>query len=68
MQGTVVAERGVRALTGLRVLRCLALEVYHNMALDGLACLSVVTQLTQLQACYCVYSTHMYSRRQGHLL
>ena len=50
MQGTVVAERGVRALTGLRALRCLALEVYHNMALDGLACLSVVTQLTQLQA------------------
>jgi len=46
----VVAERGVRALTGLRALRCLALEVYHNMALDGLACLSVVTQLTQLQA------------------
>jgi len=40
----------VRALTGLRALRCLALEVYHNMALDGLACLSVVTQLTQLQA------------------
>jgi len=50
VQGTVVAERGVRALTGLRALRCLALEVYHNMALDGLACLSVVTQLTQLQA------------------
>jgi hypothetical protein len=56
VQGTVVAERGVRALTGLRALRCLALEVYHNMALDGLACLSVVTQLTQLQArALCMY-------------
>ncbi|KAK9844079.1 hypothetical protein WJX81_004070 [Elliptochloris bilobata] len=49
VQGTVFADRGVRALTGLRSLRCLALEVYQNAAMDGLVCLSVITQVTQLQ-------------------
>ena len=42
--------RGVRSLTALRSLRCLALEVYQNVAMDGLVCLSVITQVTQLQA------------------
>lgn len=50
MQGTVFADRGVRSLTALRSLRCLALEVYQNVAMDGLVCLSVITQVTQLQA------------------
>ena len=50
VQGTVFADRGVRSLTALRSLRCLALEVYQNVAMDGLVCLSVITQVTQLQA------------------